>query len=59
MEEKLAELGNFEWGDEASEKMLKDSGQVARRMNNEVTLPSKVKYLGDWNERGERHGRGT
>ena len=28
-------------------------------MNNEVTLPSKVKYIGDWNESGERHGRGT
>ena len=56
---KLEELGDFVWNDEASEKMIKDSGQVARRMNNEVTLPSKVKYIGDWNERGERHGRGS
>ena len=50
MAAKLEELGDFVWNDEASEKMIKDSGQVARRMNNEVTLPSKVKYIGEWND---------
>ena len=25
----------------------------------EIILPSKVKYMGEWNEHMERHGRGT
>ena len=56
--EKLAELGDFSWQDPDSEQMIQNSGQQVS-WREEVLLPSKVKYTGEWNEAGKRHGRGT
>ena len=56
--DKLAEIGDFEWGDAQSEQLIRASGMTVNKQE-EVTLPSKVKYTGEWNEDGKRHGRGT
>ena len=54
----MKQLGLFEWKDQVSDKLIEASGLEINRQE-EVVFPSKVKYTGEWNKNGERHGRGS
>ena len=58
VQEILDEIGEFRWGDPTSEQLLQVGGEIVERQE-EVILPSKVKYIGEWSQSGKRHGRGT
>ena len=51
-------MGDYSWGDSESEQLIQASGEEVSRKD-EVILPSKVKYTGEWSEKGKRHGRAT
>ena len=58
MQEKLRELGSFEWSDNQSEDLLASHGRQVVKKPETVIPGDMIKYTGEWAGE-ERHGRGT